>query len=186
MIWYSNADQAAILASGKAITDWYRAGDPEQKPALYDYKTNKCTPRAPTNDPAWESEAKDIENLKAYTKDVLDCNNFRNMLWSDATHAVFATRGNWAVSWVKYDNTSPVNAEMVYTPRTVTGNWPAAPNTDTNPNTPNDTKILPKCLSKGGYNECTVKLELSEHNLHRLTRAKTPILIHDEKASVKI
>jgi hypothetical protein len=108
------------------------------------------------------------------------------MLWSDATNAVFATRGNWAVAWVKYDTASPVDADMVYAARTATGNWPADPTPNTNPNTPNKTKILKKCLSKGGYNECTVKAELSEHNLHRLSRAKTPILIHDEKASVKI
>lgn len=127
MIWYSNADKASIVASGKAITEWYKAGNPEEKVALYDYKTSKCSPTKPKDVPAWVSEDKDKETLKVYAAEVLSCNNFRKMLWSDATNAVFATRGNWAVAWVKYDSASPVDASMVYTPRTAVGNWPADP-----------------------------------------------------------
>jgi hypothetical protein len=107
------------------------------------------------------------------------------MLWKDATHAVFGTKGNWVVAWVKYDTATPVDASIVYVARTSTGDW-ATP-TETNPDTANKVQILKKCLNtKGGFNECTVSAELSEHNYHRLSRAKTPILTHDDKASKKI
>jgi len=142
---------------------------------------------------AWVSEDKDKEEVTRVNNEVTSCNDFRKMLWKDATHAVFGTKGNWVVAWVKYDTATPLDATVVYVARTADGNW-VAPTTTNNdaptvpvPDTPNKTNILKKCLSsKGGFNECTVNAELSEHNLHRLSRAKTPVLIHDEKASIKI
>jgi hypothetical protein len=44
MIWYQNADQASIVASGKAITEWYKAGNPDETVALYSYKDSICSP----------------------------------------------------------------------------------------------------------------------------------------------
>jgi len=101
-IWFNDKDNAALVASGAAATGWYKAGNTAEKKVIYSYKKKLCDPTLPADltKEKWVSEADDKVKAKAVSDQMDECNNFRTIIWKDATHAAFAVKGHWVVAWI--------------------------------------------------------------------------------------